>query len=107
MIAARHPCSFLKDSTGFNMHPCGRHHVLKVGHTQESTTSTSYTGVAYSRVRPTRVWRTLEYTTTKDECTLESKSCLEYVVAPTPASICTSELCKEGYIKLQLYCIVL
>ena len=24
-----------------------------------------------------------------------------------PVSICTSELCKEGYIKLQLYCIVL
>jgi len=39
--------------------------------------------VAYSRVRPTRVWRTLEYDTTKEECTLESKRCLESVSAPT------------------------
>ena len=34
------------------------------------------------------VWqspRTLESTTTKEECTLESKSCLESVAAPTPA----------------------
>src|SRR6218665_3124195 len=38
-----------------------------------------------SRVRPTWVWHTLEYATTKEECTLESKSCLESVVAPTPA----------------------
>src|SRR6218665_2640681 len=30
----------------------------------------SYPGVAYSRVRPTQVWRTLEYSTTKKECTL-------------------------------------
>ena len=42
-------------------------------------------GVAYSRVRPTRVWRTLEYATTKQECTLESKICLESVTAPIPA----------------------
>src|SRR6218665_2036056 len=33
-------------------------------------------GVACSRVRPTRVWRILQYSTTKDECALESKSCL-------------------------------
>ena len=31
------------------------------------------------------MWRTLEYATTKEECTLESKGCLESVVAPTPA----------------------
>ena len=43
-----------------------------------------YPGVVYSRVRPTRVWRTLEYDTTKEECTLESKSCPESVAAPTP-----------------------
>jgi|SRR6218665_2539132 len=41
--------------------------------------------MAYSRVCPTRVWRTLEYRTTKEECTLKSKSCLESVAAPTPA----------------------
>ena len=41
--------------------------------------------MAYSRVRPTRVWRTLEYATTKEECTLESKSCLESMAAPTAA----------------------
>ena len=29
--------------------------------------------------------RTLEYATTKEECTLESKSCLESVAAPTAA----------------------
>jgi len=49
-----------------------------------------------SRVHPTRVWRTLEYmyvlpgrveyATTKEECTLESKSYLESVAAHTPAS---------------------
>ena len=44
----------------------------------------SYPGVAYSRVRPTRLWSTLEYATTQEECTLESKSCLESVAAPTP-----------------------
>jgi len=45
-----------------------------------------YPCVAYSRVRLTRLWRTLEYATTKEECTLESKSCLkESVAAPTPA----------------------
>jgi len=33
----------------------------------------------------TRVWRTLEHATTKEECTLESKSCLESVAAATPA----------------------
>jgi len=42
--------------------------------------------VTYSRVRPTREWRTLEYVTTKEEYTLESKSCLESVAAPTPAA---------------------
>src|SRR6218665_1136256 len=42
-------------------------------------------GCGYSRVRPTRMCRTLEYATTKEECTLESKSCLESVAAPTPA----------------------
>ena len=42
-------------------------------------------GVVYSRLRPTRVWRTLECATTKEECTLESKSCVESVAAPTPA----------------------
>ena len=29
---------------------------------------------------------TLEYATTKEECSLESKSCIESVAAPTPAS---------------------
>src|SRR6218665_526203 len=48
------------------------------------TLGTSYPDVAYSRVRPTWVWRTLEYATSKEECTLESKSCLESVAAPTP-----------------------
>ena len=48
--------------------------------------STSYPGVAYSRLRLTRVWRTLEYATTKEECTLESKSCLESVAAPYTGS---------------------
>ena len=43
--------------------------------------------MAYSRVRPTRVWRTLEYATTKEECALESKRCIESVAAPTPADI--------------------
>src|SRR6218665_1110243 len=43
--------------------------------------STPYPGVAYSRVRRTRVWRTLEYATTKEECTQESKSCQESVAA--------------------------
>src|SRR6218665_2096911 len=42
----------------------------------------SYRGVAYSRVRPTRVWRTLEYATTKEECTLESKSDGSYTGTP-------------------------
>ena len=42
-------------------------------------------GVVYSRVRPTLVWCTLEYATTKEECTLESKSCLESVASPTGA----------------------
>jgi len=45
----------------------------------------SYPGVAYSRVCPIRAWRTLEYSTTKEECTPEFKSCLESVAAPTPA----------------------
>src|SRR6218665_3818535 len=45
--------------------------------------STPYPGVAHSRVRPTQVWRTLEYATTMEECTLESKSCLESVADPT------------------------
>ena len=49
--------------------------------------------MTYSRKRPTRVWRTLEYVLypvlctleyapTKEECTLESKSCPESVAAP-------------------------
>src|SRR6218665_521238 len=46
-----------------------------------------YPGVAYSRERPTRVWRTLEYATSKEECALESKSCLECVAAPIPARL--------------------
>ena len=33
------------------------------------------------------MWHTLEYATTKEECTLESKSCLESVSAPTPALV--------------------
>ena len=41
--------------------------------------------MAYSRVRLTRVWRPLEYATTKEECTLEFKSCLESVAAPIAA----------------------
>src|SRR6218665_3003511 len=48
-------------------------------------------GVLWSRgLRPTRVWRTLEYATTNEECTLESKSCLESVAAPKPVcrSVC-------------------
>jgi len=45
--------------------------------------SAPYLGVEYSRVRLTRVWRTLEYALTKEECTLESKSCIESVAAPT------------------------
>jgi len=61
--------------------------------------------VAYSRVRPTRVWRTLEYATTKEECTLESKSCLESVAASTPAHLVTplgrldakAEACEGGF----------
>jgi len=44
----------------------------------------NYPFVAYSRVRLTRMWRALEYVTTKGKCTLESKSCLESVAAPTP-----------------------
>jgi len=48
--------------------------------------------MVYSRVRPTRVWctvcsrvgRNLESATTKEECTLESKSSLQSVAAPTP-----------------------
>src|SRR6218665_1677028 len=47
----------------------------------------SYPGAGYSRVRPTRVWHTLKYATTKEECTIEFKSCLESVAAPTPAPI--------------------
>src|SRR6218665_2040450 len=43
-----------------------------------------YPDVAYPTVCPTRMWRTLEYATTKEECTLESKSCLESVVATAP-----------------------
>ena len=39
--------------------------------------------VSYSRVCSTRVWSTLEYATSKEDCTLESKSCLESVAAPT------------------------
>src|SRR6218665_2283301 len=51
--------------------------------------STFYPGVAYSKVRPTRVWRTLEYTQRlRKKCTLESKSCVDSVAAPTPASLC-------------------
>ena len=41
--------------------------------------------MAYSRVRLARVWRTLGYATTKEKCTLEYESCLESLVAPTPA----------------------
>jgi len=44
-----------------------------------------YVGVAYSGECPAWVWRTLEYATTKEDCTLEFKSCLESVAAPTPA----------------------
>ena len=55
--------------------------------------------MAYSRVglRPTCVWRTLDYATTKEECTLESKSCLESVAAPTPAqNVTVSEFHAEA-----------
>src|SRR6218665_15886 len=48
----------------------------------------------YSRVR---VWRTLDYATTKEECTLESKSCLESVAAPAPAqNVTVSEFHAEA-----------
>ena len=57
---------------------------VRVGRTLEYVLPGS--GVGYSIVRPTRVWRTLEYVTTKKYCTLESKSCLESVADPTPTA---------------------
>ena len=51
-------------------------------------------GVAYSRVRPTRVARklTLEYVVTVVAMdSIESKRCLESVAAPTPAPLSRQE----------------
>src|SRR6218665_3758418 len=58
-------------------------YVLPQGVAYSRVGPTPYPGVVYYRVRSTKVWRTLEYATTKEECTLESKRCLESVVAPT------------------------
>ena len=64
--------------------------------------------MTYYSVNPTLLWRTLEYilpgcgvprtleyATTKAECSLESKSRLESVATPLPALSLTTLLCRK------------